>query len=448
MKTPTQKKSETHLTTSNSSSNSVKHRTVPLRETITHIGKGYPDKLVIFKSTASRFWWCRYYTGKRIVKKSTKTENKSEAVNFAKRFYEDILLRERNLLPIGQSSDFKRFADELLREQEELIRRGERNPLMNVNDRQKLNHDLLPNFGNFKITEITYKHINEFASKLSQRNLSTSSIKNHLNLLHKIFQVALREQVIKSIPSFPKIRSKDSPRGWFTEEEYEKLKNTISQLAKENTNVRGHVITKELSLLTTFMVNSFLRPSDLKDLRHRNIQIVEGRHKFLRIQTESSKTENTQVVTMDSAIGIYRDILDLQKKLKRPYGPDGFVFFPHLKGDKSKKNKNGEKINRNYAMQTIRRQFDVALEKSDLKKTPSGQARTLYSLRHTAIMFRLTLGDQIDSITLAKNARTSVQMLERFYAKHLQPEMNIDKLQSMRFSDSSKSKKLVTKQKN
>jgi hypothetical protein len=47
-------------------------------------------------------------------------------------------------------------------------------------------------------------------------------------------------------------------------------------------------------------------------------------------------------------------------------------------------------------------------------------------------MFRLTKGDKIDSLTLAKNARTSVEMLERFYAKHLTPEMNVDKLQSMK----------------
>jgi len=80
----------------------------------------------------------------------------------------------------------------------------------------------------------------------------------------------------------------------------------------------------------------------------------------------------------------------------------------------------------------MRRQFDAALEKADLKNAASGAPRTLYSLRHTAIMFRLTLGDQIDLLTLARNARTSVEMIERFYAKPLQAEMNVGKLQSMR----------------
>jgi hypothetical protein len=46
-------------------------------------------------------------------------------------------------------------------------------------------------------------------------------------------------------------------------------------------------------------------------------------------------------------------------------------------------------------------------------------------------MFRLTMGD-LDLLTLARNARTSVEMIERFYANHLTPEMNVAKIQSMR----------------
>jgi hypothetical protein len=47
-------------------------------------------------------------------------------------------------------------------------------------------------------------------------------------------------------------------------------------------------------------------------------------------------------------------------------------------------------------------------------------------------MFRLLYGDGIDHLTLAINARTSVDMLERFYVSHLTGEMNIDLLQSKR----------------
>ena len=62
----------------------------------------------------------------------------------------------------------------------------------------------------------------------------------------------------------------------------------------------------------------------------------------------------------------------------------------------------------------------------------NGQTRTIYSLRHTAMTFRLLYGGKIDLLTLARNARTSVQMIERFYASNLTAEMNIDLLQGKR----------------
>jgi hypothetical protein len=53
-------------------------------------------------------------------------KTKKDAIEFAKKFYEDILLRERNLLPLGSSPVFERVARELLIEQSQLIERGER----------------------------------------------------------------------------------------------------------------------------------------------------------------------------------------------------------------------------------------------------------------------------------------------------------------------------------
>ncbi len=69
-----------------------RHRSVPLQDTITRI-PGYPRKLVIFKIPASSYWWVRYYAEKHIFKRTTKTENKRDALEAAKRFYDDINLR-------------------------------------------------------------------------------------------------------------------------------------------------------------------------------------------------------------------------------------------------------------------------------------------------------------------------------------------------------------------
>ena len=56
-------------------------------------------------------------------------------------------------------------------------------------------------------------------------------------------------------------------------------------------------------------------------------------------------------------------------------------------------------------------------------------------------MYRLMYGEGMDLLTLARNARTSAEMIERFYASHLTAEMNIDMIQSRR----SKKRKLKAK---
>lgn len=403
---------------------SARHRTVPIPETITRIGGGLPDKLIIFRLPASSYWWVRYYSRGKIVKRSTKTTNKREAIEFAKNFYGEILLRERNLLPISRSPTFERCARLLLEEQQHLIDRGERNAKLNKNDQQKLEKDILPFFKGFDIKDVSFKHLNDYVGMLSKRNLAPATLKIHLNLIHKILVLAEREGLLDRTPVMPKIRSKDSPRGYFSEQEYERLKKVTKEVIKEGLVVRYKQVTDEMRHLITFMVNTFLRPSDVKNLRHRNIEVVRDKHNYLRIQTETAKTSRHAVVTMDAAVGIYEDLVAFNKSRGLPYERDDFVFFPDMK-------------NRNYAMQTMRRQFEAILERADLKSSPGGQPRTLYSLRHTAIMLRLLLGD-IDHITLARAARTSPQMIDRFYASGLSAEMNIDKVQSMRRGTGSK----------
>jgi len=76
--------------------------------------------------------------------------------------------------------------------------------------------------------------------------------------------------------------------------------------------------------------------------------------------------------------------------------------------------------------------FNWILKELDIKAGPHGTDRTLYSLRHTAITFRLIYGGNIDLLTLARNARTSVEMIDKFYASTLSAEMNIALLHSKR----------------
>ena len=59
--------------------------------------------------------------------------------------------------------------------------------------------------------------------------------------------------------------------------------------------------------------------------------------------------------------------------------------------------------------------FNGVLARTKLNR--DGNRRTAYSLRHTYICMRLMEGADIYQI--AKNCRTSVEMIEKFYAAHI-----------------------------
>jgi hypothetical protein len=90
-------------------------------------------------------------------------------------------------------------------------------------------------------------------------------------------------------------------------------------------------------------------------------------------------------------------------------------------------------VNRELVLETYRWQFNFMLDQARIgRNVANGQKRTLYSLRHSAMTFRLLYGRKVDLLTLARNARTSVEMVEKFYSSNLSAEMNIDLLQGLR----------------
>jgi hypothetical protein len=61
--------------------------------------------------------------------------------------------------------------------------------------------------------------------------------------------------------------------------------------------------------------------------------------------------------------------------------------------------------------------LNAVLDEEKLKFDREGQPRTAYSLRHTYICFRLMEGADIYQV--AKNTRTSVEMIQKYYAAHI-----------------------------
>ena len=175
----------------------------------------------------------------------------------------------------------------------------------------------------------------------------------------------------------------------------------------------------DLQWAIRFMLNSFIRPSDLKTLKHKHIESVSKNDTtYLRLTLPETKSHSSPIATLLPAVTVYRSIVKHYKQLDLA-NPDDYIFMPLFQ-------------DRQYAHVLLSTFFNWVLAETGLKKGAHGQDRSLYSLRHSAITFRLLYGDGIDLLTLARNARTSVKMIEQFYASQLSGEMNINMLQRKR----------------
>ena len=401
-----------------------RERTLPIPGTLQKI-RDY-GTLTIYRIDASPYWYARYYRQGKIRRGSLKTKDKRVAIEKAKEFFVEVKQREANKEPLSSETSFDVLAR--LYQQETTLRykRGEISAKKVEFEEARLERDILPFFGRMQIGTVNFDAISRYINviRTSDRQLSNSTLKIHLSHIKTILRYALRRDIIKGLPEFPRVKTIDNPRPWFSAYEYNVLHNTVlANVGKvfrlqSGRSVRNITITDELYDLILFMTNTFIRPTDIRVLKHKHIALVTKPQPFLRLSHPRTKGHSNPVVSMANAIAVYDRIVARQKK--EGFGnPDDYVFQPEQ----------GEE-RRDYALKVIHRQFDEILKLTQLKLDNHGQSRSLYSLRHTGIMFRLINAKGLNNILLARNARTSVEMIDRFYGKHLGPEMAVAALQS------------------
>lgn len=433
-------------------------RSVPVLSSMSTI-RGYPAKLKIFRISGSRFWQMRCYIGGRMYVRSTRTVEKLLAIDAAKSFYDELVLNERrasqqesiffythkaNEYSVSTDADrnnqkrsveritFQSVAVRAIEAEHSRMLRGELAMQSFRALSNRLRKQIFPDFGEIDIREVSFGNLQQFLDKLVQRQASSVTIAQYFQAIRLVLRYALIEGLIKHLPPFPKLRLKSQPRGGFTVLEYKALLRAakflagLQDLPKATTHRdrAGGIYTKtasvpaEMAWMIGFMVNSFLRPSDLKYIQHKHIEVVRTSHLYLRLTIPETKRHRAQIVTLRPAVRIYQSLCKYQR-LHGLAGPDNYLFMPHIE-------------DRDAAVVIMSANFNKVLVATNLKIGELGQARSLYSLRHTAIMFRLLYGKGIDLLTLARNARTSVKMIEDFYASNLTAEMNIALLQSKR----------------
>lgn len=383
--------------------NAVKNRLTPIPESIERM-RGYPSTLIIYKTNASKYYWVRFFFNGKNRIKTTKCENSKDAKTFAVQFYKDNLLDTSASKQSNKHSAFSVVANLFFESTER-----NSNTKTYQSDINRYKQNILPFFKQQDIDTITNAQLNEFVEELHKTKIKPATIKHHIVVLRKIMKFAIANQLMTNLPVFPRITGKlqtSVKRDYLTKDEYEKVIKTAEKLAEKKVKVRTQVITLQMKYLIQFMVNSFIRPSDLRVLKHKHIKKKgAGKDTWLTLNHPATKTNANEVQAMPATVGIYASQVQQLKDENLSVKPDDYVFFPQIRD------------NRTTSMEVISRLFKKIIEESKIEEK-TGKKITLYGLRHTAIMFRLIIGN-VDTLVLSRNARTSQNMIDKFYASHL-----------------------------
>jgi integrase len=188
--------------------------------------------------------------------------------------------------------------------------------------------------------------------------------------------------------------------------------------------------SEQLHDYVLFAANTGLRPDEAWRLQFRDVTIVEddaSGQTILEIEVRGKRG----VGYCKSMSGSVRPFERLQARL-RPSRADG-----------AHKNENGPKSMTNGSEELRlpeptdlifpkwqRELFKTILDEENLRVDREGRPRTAYSLRHTYICLRLMEGADIYQI--AKNCRTSVEMIEKYYASHIKTQLDAAAINIMR----------------
>ena len=422
-----------------------RERTVPIPSTITPV-PGYPRKLSVFKITASKYWQVRCWIAGTTYRRSTKTQSLRMAQSFARDFYEQLLAQSASsrieptpiqgvvslatTAKVKPKQTFAAMAAKMMANERARVERGELSSGGLKIMRNRLDAHILDRWGKLSPAEIDYSQLLTFTQFLS-KTFSTTTVSQYLVVVRKILTMAVAVGALDKLPEFPKIKVQTNSRGAFTPTEYWQIMRTARKLQytrhpdselmlRKNYRLRTPECTMppDVAWVIGFMVNSFIRPSDLKTLKHRHVEVVRNDNTYLRLTLPETKSHGRPIVTLQPAVRIYQQ-LTKHHSAKNLAGPDNYLFLPHLR-------------DRAYAHCVLAFHFNWILARTGLKLGAHGQERSLYSLRHSSITFRLLYGQGIDLLTLARNARTSVDMINQHYASTVTAEQNIGMLQSRR----------------
>jgi integrase len=370
-------------------------------------------KCYIYKRDAdSKHWQVAAYVSGRNYRATTKCEGFSAAMQFAEEWY--LELRGKHvrgeldkLVLVNAEKTFEDAAEQFLREFP-VLTEGQRSPVYVAGHERRLRKYLIPFLGDKPLSQVTSGVIQEYRIDRIEKAKARSkdgkppahqTMHQEMVALRQTLKTALRHGWLSSLPDMSqpyRHNAKISHRAWFSPIEYRHLYLAAARRAQDPKKERYRYHCEELYDFIIFMANTGLRPDEANRLEYRDVAIVmdyETGQRILEIEVRGKRGVGF-CKSMPSAVAPF---VRLRKRNK---GKPTDLIFP----------------NDRHVL------FNSILKEEGMKFDREGQRRTAYSLRHTYICLRLMEGADIYQV--GKNCRTSVKMIEKYYASHIKNQLS------------------------
>jgi integrase len=382
----------------------------------------------VYKRDESRYWQCSTYLGGRNLRVSTEEESLAQAKDFA----EDWCLELRGKHKRGElkfGKKFKEAATQFLREYD-IITEGQRNAVYVEGHHTRLRLHLVPFFGDMVLPEINAGHVQEYRIHRREKAMEKwgkppgrSTMHQEIVTFRHVLKTAKRHEWLQQLPDLEepyKTSGKISHRAWFSPEEYKTLYEATRARATKPKRKCWAWESEQLHDYVLFMANTGLRPDEAARLEFRDVTVVDDEstgETILEIEVRGKRG----VGYCKSTNGAVQPFLRLRdRKRITPAAEDPSAETVMAKPAPTDK----------LFPNTHREMFNKILDEVKLKFDREGSRRTAYSLRHTYICLRLIEGADIYQI--AKNCRTSVDMIEKYYASHIKTRLDAAAINRMR----------------
>lgn len=195
--------------------------------------------LWLYLQRGSPNWYARVTYGGRTWVRSTHTTDLKLAKKFAESFFIEVVAnggrgeQARASDRRARNYHFEKVADELL---------VEKRPGLCDREWRNLRNLLISPYG--PATYFRGKHVAEINTEQiktylrsaeehsSKGKLSPFTLKRHVSAISGVLKLAAERQLIAAVPPMPRIKTKDSPRAYFTQSEYRRLCSTAHSLAQ------------------------------------------------------------------------------------------------------------------------------------------------------------------------------------------------------------------------